>query len=157
MFKTMFDSQILCGIIAVIWISLAVIEFIGLGGHIDNTKPESVAKQGMMFTFSSCIATFWIIMTFEPMIPKAHRKLLILFCVLQCIYFIMYFISNQWILDESKISFTDTSNWAKSKLIISILGIVFLVYVFSLAIIDKTKYTINSVVSEKSVDISKSV
>jgi hypothetical protein len=153
MFDKMFDSTILCAIIAGIWICLSVIEFIGLGTHIDSTDPQSVAKQGIMFTFASVITTFWIIMAFEPSFPKIHKRVVILFCVLQIVYFLMYFISGGWINNDSKISFTDTNEWGKAKLSLSILGIIFLSYTFFLAIVDKNtwvqKITLTAVLPPK--------
>jgi hypothetical protein len=140
MFDKMFDSTILCAIIAGIWICLSVIEFIGLGTHIDSTDPQSVAKQGIMFTF-------------EPSFPKIHKRVVILFCVLQIVYFLMYFISGGWINNDSKISFTDTNEWGKAKLSLSILGIIFLSYTFFLAIVDKNtwvqKITLTAVLPPK--------
>ena len=139
----MFDSTILCGIIAAIWICLSIIEFIGLGTHIDNTNPQSVAKQGIMFTFASVIATFWMIVSFDSSFLKLHKKIVILFCVLQCIYFIMYFISGSWINDDSKISFSfsGVNDWSKAKQFLSIFGMLFLIYTFFLAIVDKNIWT----------------
>ena len=137
---------IFCVLNSLIWISLGVIEFIGLGKHIDTTSSESVAKQGIMVTLASMFATFWLMICLNPDNLVLHKNIVRIYTLLQASYFIMYFgFSGQWINDDSKISITfssDINDWSKTKLVLTFIVLLFWAYLgFTVWFSDKYTYS----------------
>ena len=97
-----------------------------------------------MSTLSWMFVTFWGLMFVEPTAMIFHKGIVVLYCVLQAIYFVLYFlVADRWLNDDSTVSwtFSGVNDWSKAKLVLTLIVLVLWLYlVLTIFVFDKHTY-----------------